>query len=104
MKKNDFNWYLVFTKPREEEKAKINLENQGFESFMPKISLVEEGEELSSKVELMFPRYIFTKLKKENTNWIKINSTYGVSKIVSYGGKPAYIPESLIDDLKAKCG
>ena len=104
MKKNDFNWYLVFTKPREEEKAKINLENQGFKSFMPKISLVGEGEELSSKVELMFPRYIFTKLKKENTNWIKINSTYGVSKVVSYGGKPAYIPESLVDDLKAKCG
>ena len=104
MKKNDFNWYLVFTKPREEEKAKINLENQGFKSFMPKISLVEEGEELSSKVELMFPRYIFTKLKTENTNWIKINSTYGVSKIVSYGGKPAYIPESLVNDLKVKCG
>ena len=67
MKKNDFNWYLVFTKPKEEEKAKKNLENQGFESFMPKISLIKEGEKLSSKVELMFPRYIFTKLNKENS-------------------------------------
>ena len=71
---------------------------------MPKISLVEEGEELSSKVELMFPRYIFIKLKKENSNWIKINSTYGVSKIVSFGGKPAYIPENLLNELKARCG
>jgi len=104
MKKNDFQWYLVFTKPKQEEKAKKNLENQGFESFMPKISLINENEKVSSEIKLMFPRYIFTKLKKENSNWIKINSTYGVSKIVSYGGMPAYIPENLVNELKVKCG
>ena len=104
MKKNDFRWYLVFTKPKEEEKAKKNLENQGFESFMPKISVIKKGEKISSKVELMFPRYIFTKLKKEDSNWIKINSTYGVNKVVAYGGMPAFIPESLINELKIKCG
>jgi transcriptional antiterminator RfaH len=30
--------FLIYTKPRQEERAKENLENQGFETFLPMIA------------------------------------------------------------------
>ena len=30
------NWYVVATKTREEEKARVNLERQGYSVFLPK--------------------------------------------------------------------
>jgi len=34
------NWYLGYTKPRQEEIARVNLEQQGFESYL---SLYKKG-------------------------------------------------------------
>ena len=31
-------WILVYTKAQEEQKAKRNLQNQGFETFLPMIA------------------------------------------------------------------
>ncbi len=53
-------WYLAYTKPRQEEIARVNLEQQGFESYLPlykKFKKTETG--LVSVFEPMFPRYIF---------------------------------------------
>ena len=30
-------WYLIKTKPRQEKKAKQNLENQGYRAFCPMV-------------------------------------------------------------------
>ena len=101
---NNFSkWYLIYSKLREEHKALENLENQGFESFLPLISLMKE-DGTSLKTQIMFPRYIFSKFDKEHTNWPTINSTLGVSKIVSFGNHLAEVPDEFIQELKNRCG
>tara|TARA_B100001013_G_scaffold266040_1_gene167906 strand:+ start:84 stop:614 length:531 start_codon:yes stop_codon:yes gene_type:complete len=101
---NNFSkWYLIYTKSREEHKALENLENQGFESFLPLISLMkEDGTRL--KTQIMFHRYIFSRFDKDQTNWLKINSTLGVTKIVSFGNHLAEVPDEFIQELKHRCG
>ena len=40
------NWYLAYTKPRQEEIARVNLDQQGFESYLPlykKFKKTEQG-------------------------------------------------------------
>ena len=103
LKSKTSKWYLIYCKPREEKKAKKNLENQGFESFLPLISLIQKDGS-SSDAEIMFPRYIFSKFSKEEVNWLTINSTLGVSKVVFFGDHLAEVPEKLIKEIKIKCG
>ncbi len=54
-------WFAVFCKPRQEQMALVNLENQGFACFLPmalnpyqKISKRNED-----RTEPLFPRYLF---------------------------------------------
>ena len=59
MEKNTVIWTLVYTKAKQEIRAKKHLENQGFLVFLPIIS-IEQGSKksISEKLEAMFPIYI----------------------------------------------
>ena len=96
--KKNFIWSLLYTKPKEEQRAKINLERQGFEVFLPMIDKEEGKKSLTkvSSVHFMFPRYLFVKIDIRESNWISINSTRGVSNLVLFGGKIATVPENII--------
>ena len=55
-------WYVLKTKPRQDERAIQSLDNQGFEVFGPKLTVkkVRRGKRMSS-VEPMFPGYVFVR-------------------------------------------
>lgn len=95
------SWYLVVTKPQSEFKAQENLLRQGYEIYLP---LVQTSRRRNDKniirTEVFFPRYLFISLDKETDNWSPIRSTFGVAGMVRFGGMPAAVPESLIDNLK----
>ena len=50
-------WFLIYTKAKEEMRAKKNLENQGFEIFLPMIVYEEIDQHKATSLETMFPRY-----------------------------------------------
>ena len=58
------HWILVYTKSRQEERAQENLEKQGFDTFLPRISSDQGSSKL---IEAMFPRYLFLKINQELT-------------------------------------
>jgi len=95
------HWYAIHSKPRQEERALENLQRQGFEAWLP---LMEVEKVLRSKlmhvIEPMFSRYLFIRLDTEQTNWSPIRSTLGVSKLVSFGNRPAVVSDDLIVALK----
>ena len=95
------HWYAIHSKPRQEERALENLQRQGFESWLPMITLekVRRGK-LTQVVEPMFSRYLFIRLDTEQSNWSPIRSTLGVSKLVSFGNRPAVISDALIEMLQ----
>jgi len=95
------SWYLIYTKPRQENLARENLERQGFVTYLP---LAEQTRRRNGRyikiIEPYFPRYVFIQLNTDTDNWAPIRSTLGVSQMVRFGGVPAVVPEDLINYLK----
>ena len=95
------SWYLVHTKPRQENLAQENLERQGYETYLPRIYQTRRRNGRHVKtIEAFFPRYLFIHLDSETDNWAPIRSTIGVSKMIRFDGIPAMVPEQLIQALK----
>ena len=97
--------YVVHTKPRQEERARLNLERQGFDCFLPtfaKKKITKKSFEIVR--EPLFSRYLFIELDTHlsGKSWAPIRSTMGVSKLVSFGLEPARIDVRLIDWLRAQ--
>ncbi len=98
---NPPDWYLAYTKPRQEDIARVNLEQQGFESYLPlykKFKKTEQGP--VSVFEPMFPRYIFFRPGKPGQGISAVRSTKGITTIVRFGFEPAVIDEALLHRIR----
>jgi transcriptional antiterminator RfaH len=102
------HWYLVFTKPRQEQVALENLERQGYRCYLPKWQVEKKKRgrrtvEWASANEPLFPRYLFIELDTgpSGLSWGPIRSTTGVTSLVRFGLQPARAPTGLIDTLRA---
>ncbi|PUE31196.1 transcription/translation regulatory transformer protein RfaH [Limnohabitans sp. Jir61] len=94
-------WYVVHTKPRQEARALENLQNQGFNCFLPTMQVQKlRNQKVQTITEPMFSRYLFIQLDDQTQNWGPIRSTLGVSKLVSFGPQPAKVPHEFIAFLK----
>lgn len=94
-------WFVVYTKPRQEEVAKIHLERQSFEVYLPRITVSKRKKSVINEyIEPFFPRYIFAHFDAKTENWGPIRSTTGVSGLVKFSGLPRPVPASLIQALK----
>lgn len=97
-------WYLIHSKPQQEETALANLERQGFEAFLPRVrATVCRGGRYHRRVKAMFPRYLFVRLKVGEQDWAPIRSTVGVTALVRFGVWPAIVPDDLIEGLIDRC-
>ena len=86
-------WYLIKTKPRQEIKAKQNLENQDYSTFCPMVKI-------NDRLVVLFPGYLFIQLNDKTQNWSPINSTKGVSYFVKFGLNFAKVPNRVIEFIK----
>jgi transcriptional antiterminator RfaH len=97
------HWYLIYTKPRQEKCALQNLEQQGYQCYMPLLpkEKLRQGA-LAVSDEPLFPRYLFIRLAQDfmAKSWSPIRSTKGVSRLVKFGAEPAKVDEGLINLLK----
>ena len=90
------SWFVVRTKPRQEFIAKANLENQGFEFYLPE--LVRD----TGSVEPLFPGYIFIKNQAGPTPFDKIRFTRGILNFVRFGEQIAIARQDLVDSLRQR--
>ena len=95
-------WYLVFCKPRQEAAARVNLERQGYDVYLPMVAQRRRrGGKCVEFIEPLFPRYLFIHLDAGTDDWRPIRSTIGVSALVQFGQQPARVPDDLIAALRA---
>jgi transcriptional antiterminator RfaH len=97
------HWYLIHTKPRQEQLALDNLERQGYECYLPYLPDEKLLNGLLTIVDKpLFPRYLFIRLGHDHTSksWAPIRSTLGVSTLVRFGTEPAKIADELIGILR----
>ena len=96
-------WYLLYCKPREEERAVQHLQNQGIESFYPvkNVEKIRKGVK-SVKHEPLFPNYLFVSLDPDTANFNAVRSTRGVSSFIRFGKVYTQISDDIIQRLREK--
>lgn len=97
------HWYVVYTKAGQERLAEGNLKAQGFETYLPRLASRRKGAPRGVTTTVpMFSRYVFVRIDVDAAPWRSINGTYGVSSIVSFGERPARLPDSVIEELRRR--
>src|SRR4029450_2718510 len=95
-------WYLVHTRPNSERKAELNLQAQGLKTFLPQIEkTIRHARRLATVRRPLFARYLFVGLDIARDQWISINSTVGVSRLVAQDGRPLAVPFGIVETLLA---
>ncbi len=97
-------WYVVMTKPRQEQVALVQLTRQGYEGYLPTVSerVRERGKYVHKPVPL-FPRYLFVNLDTDVDNIAPIRSTVGCCGPVRFGLRLAYLPSGVLEWIQARC-
>ena len=99
------SWYLVHTKPRQEDVALANLQRQGYECYLPQMRIERIRRRKAEVVtEPMFPRYLFIRLDSsgQGKSWSPIRSTLGVSQLVHFGARAAKVDDALVELLRQR--
>lgn len=99
------SWYLLYCKPREEERASRHLQNQGIKSFYPikRVEKIRKGVK-SVKHEPLFPNYLFVSLDPQTANFNAIRSTRGVASFVRFGNVYTQIDNGIIECMDSEFG
>lgn len=100
--KDQAKWYAIRTRPKEEDRAEINLRAWQVQTFAPKLKELRTsgyGGQYVSKP--LFSSYIFAHFNADK-QLHNINYTRGVQNVVSCGGRPVSIDDDVIILLRAK--
>jgi transcriptional antiterminator RfaH len=96
-------WYLAQTQPRAEAKASLNLRRQGFEIYLPRyLKQRRHARRVEPVLAPLFPGYIFVAIDVDAQRWLSIDSTFGVTRLVRDGDRPAAVPPAIISALKCR--
>lgn len=98
------SWFLAQLKPNCANIADKNLKRQGFRTFLP---MEEETHQRNGKfvtaMRPLFPGYIFVAFDVSHGFWRTVNSTYGITRLVSFGKEPTAVPPDLVSQLTLRC-
>ncbi len=95
-------WYAVHTLPFAEKRARAQLENQQFRTFLPKRQkTVRHARKLRTIIAPFFPRYMFVVLDLNRDRWRSVNGTFGVSSLVMRGELPCPVPSGIVESMLA---
>jgi transcriptional antiterminator RfaH len=96
-------WYVVQTQINSEAKAAQNLLRQGYEIYLPRyLKRRRHARKVDLVAKPLFPRYLFVAVDMATQRWRSIQSTFGVSHLVTNGNEPAVVPEGIVSALKAR--
>ena len=97
-------WYVIHTKPGDEDRVNTNLRNQEIETFLPLFETYQYcGGRMIQKIKPFFTNYLFAKLDLP-FHYYKVKWTRGVNKILGSGNEPVPISEKVIQTIKERSG
>ncbi len=98
-------WYVVHTQPQHERRAELNLQRQGFATYLPRyLRIRRHARKAETVARPLFPRYLFVALDMARDRWRAIHSTFGVCQLVLAGDEPAPVPEGVVEAIQAREG
>jgi transcriptional antiterminator RfaH len=94
-------WYVIYTKPNKEPLVNRQLEEKDLEVFFPVLQF-DRGYRRGLGIEPFFPHYLFVKVDLSAPNANNIRWLPGVRTIVEVDGRPAVVPEPIIEGLRQR--
>lgn len=93
-------WYVVASKPRQEGIARENLDRQGYQTFLPRLSLNKRRRGAwATVIEPLFPGYLFVYLTLGEDDPAPVRSTAGCVGLVRSGKALVPVPASIMAPL-----
>ena len=92
-------WHALYVRSRSEKKVLSQLEDMGFQAYLPQITVVKQWSDRRKKVdEPLFKSYVF--VCSNDKEYIPILNVYGVVKFVTFERKAVVVPENQILAIK----
>jgi|ERR1041385_3404767 len=92
-------WYVMHSKPRKEAFLRERLRIQRIEVYLPSLRLRPVNPR-AKKEQPFFPGYLFIHLDLEKISISELRGIPGSIGIVSYGGEPAFVGDTLIHTIE----
>lgn len=93
------NWFVVYTKPRQEKKVAQELAKIGIEAYCPAKIVERQWSDRKKKVEApLFTSYCFVHIEEQDRN--KVFQVSGVLKYLFWLKKPAIVRDEEIAEIK----
>ena len=93
-------WFILQFKANSHNQATKNLNRQGFETFLPLHNTTSrKSSRFINTSKPLFPGYMFIRFDRAESEWHKINNTYGVSRLITFNSSLKSIPTTFIDSL-----
>lgn len=94
-------WFLAYTRPRLETVALQNLQQQGFDAYLPFYKRLKNSSAgMQAIFEPMFPRYVFFKTSLQAQSIAPVRSTRGVAQVVSFGHEIATLGSHTLEAIR----
>ena len=94
------NWYVVYTKARNEKKVALMLEKSGIEVYCPTVKEVRQWSDRKKTVEVpLFSSYLFVHLAPKERELIY--AAPGVVRYLFWLNRPAIVKDQEIETLKS---
>ena len=95
----ELKWYVVQSKPREEERALHFLKEKGFHTYLPRMEVVKvrKFKNVKSK-QALFPGYLCCRFDKDE-NLGHVRWTQGVKKLLPESVSPMFIDDEIVQAI-----
>jgi transcriptional antiterminator RfaH len=98
------SWYVIHTRPKQEDRVENNLSTMGIQTFVPRIikhHCNKYSDRLTHIVKPFFSNYVFAQFDVSKLLH-KIRFARGVHSVVCYGTAPAPVDSWIIDTIQSQ--
>jgi transcriptional antiterminator RfaH len=96
-------WYVVQTHPHAEARAAQHLNRQEFVTYLPRyLKKRRHARRVEEVTAPLFPRYLFVSIDLATQRWLSIRSTFGVTRLVCHGDRPAAVQDEIVEALRQR--
>jgi transcriptional antiterminator RfaH len=92
------HWYVVYTKPHQEERAQLHLQRKGLATFFPRLRL-PAGRRTRRQIVPLFPNYLFVQFRLPD-DYEAVRWAPGVKYVVGHEGIPTPLDSAVVDFLQ----
>jgi len=95
------SWYVLYTKPRNEKKVALLLEQKGVVVYCPTQETIKQWSDRKKKVvEPVFRSYLFVQLDEYKKDSVYTLTTPGAVRFLWWQGKPGVVRDEEIQQIK----